>query len=312
LNSLIIFLITLKNIIYGFSVYFTGSLAENTDILDILALRFLMSTIALYLLKTFKAIKIDVGLKNIVCKKHLKVGAVGLLLTGLFEPILYMFFETLGISMTTGITAGVILALAPIFSCLSEWIFLKEKNTLAQKIFLCIGIAGVIYIAANTDYTDGKDSTLGIFFMLLAVICGVLYSTFARKSSKLFSGFEITYISCLEGTIIFNIINVVRHLINGDISTYFSPFCDLHNIIGFLYLSIISTIVATTMNNYALSKAQISSLAAFGGISTMVTIFADVFFNNTTLYFYQIIGICLIMIRIIGVTVIDIKNSKSN
>jgi hypothetical protein len=59
-----IFLI-LKNVIYGTSVFFTSSLSSSVDVLDILALRFLMSFLTLFLLKQAKIIKINVGLKDV-------------------------------------------------------------------------------------------------------------------------------------------------------------------------------------------------------------------------------------------------------
>ena len=160
----------LKYVIYGTSVFFTGSLSENVDVLDILALRFLISFIVLYFLKIFKIIKINVGIKDIFKKTERSKYIKSLLLAAIFEPVLYMLFETLGISMTTGITTAIILSLTPISSCICESIILKEKTTLMQKILLGLGIIGVIYIAVNTNTSDGKDTIAGIIFIVLAVV----------------------------------------------------------------------------------------------------------------------------------------------
>lgn len=307
MGFLVILFSILKNAIYGLSVFFTGNLTNSIDILDLLALRFIISFLALFILKCTKLIKIEIGVKDIFCQtsrsKHMKT----LLLTGIFEPVLYMFFETAGISMTTGITAGVILALSPIFSCICESVFLKEKSTFSKNIFLGIGIVGVIYIAANTNTSDGKNTVIGIIFVFLAVISGQMYAVFSRKSSKHFSTFEVTYITCALGAIVFNFINFVRHAVNGNLLHYFDPLFDINNLVGFLYLGILSTIIATAMNNYALSKVQVSSMAAFGGISTLTTIVADILLNGEKLYTFQIIGITLIFIRMVGASYLDIK-----
>ena len=61
------------------------------------------------------------------------------------------------------------------------------------------------------------------------------------------------------------------------------------------------------MGNYALKKITVSSCAAFGGISTFVTVILGVIFNNETIYMYHVIGFALIFIRIIGVICIDKK-----
>lgn len=300
----------LKNVIYGTSVFFTGSLTENVDVLDVLAIRFLISFLVLYLLKVTKVAKINVGVKDVFGKTDRSKYIKPLLLTAIFEPVLYMLFETLGISMTTGVTAGVILSLMPISSCICESIILKEKTTFMQKIFLGIGIVGVIYIAVNTNTSDGQNTVSGIIFVVLAVLSGSLFMVFSRKSSSNFGSMEVTYFSATLGMIAFNAINIVRHLINGDIVNYFKPLLSVENIIGFVFLGIISTVVATGMNNFALSKIQTSTSAAFGGVSTIVTIAIGVIFANESLYYFHYIGIALILIRMIGVSYIAIKKDK--
>ena len=50
MNFLAILFITLKSVIYGASVFFTGYLTENVHISDILALRFLLSFIVMWIL----------------------------------------------------------------------------------------------------------------------------------------------------------------------------------------------------------------------------------------------------------------------
>ena len=112
------------------------------------------------------------------------------------------------------------------------------------------------------------------------------------------------------GTVVFNIINIVRHIAQGDILHYFDPYFDLQNMIGFVFLAILSTIVATSMNNYALSKIQVSTSSAFSGVSTLVTIIIGVVIGGEKLYFYHIIGLSLIVLRMIGVSYIDLKKQK--
>lgn len=301
----------LKNVIYGSSIFFTSELSASVDVLDILALRFLMSFIVLFILKQTKIIKIEVGIKDVFKKTERHKYIKALVAAAVFEPVLYMLFETLGITMTTGIMAGVILSLAPITDCISEQIVLKEKSPLLQKIFLALGIIGVIYIAVRSGSSDGKNSLFGIIFLVLAVTSGSLFMAFSRKSSSHFSAFEVTYFSVLLGTIAFNAINVIRHLINGDILGYFNPYFSISNLIGFVFLAVISTIVATSMNNYAMSKIMVSTAAAFGGVSTLVTVIIGVICGEK-IYPFHIVGFSLILIRMVGISILNIKKQKSN
>ncbi len=302
----------LKYVIYGSSVFFTGELEESVGVTDILALRFLMSFTFMWLLKAAGVLKINFGVKELVRGGERRSFLPSLFLAALFEPVLYMFFETLGISMSTDITCAVIISLAPIVTCIAEVLILKEKNTTLQKIFLGVGIVGVIYIALKTDTSNGEDSILGILFLLLAIISGALFSVFSRKSSKHFSAMEITYASAMLGTVIFNAVSIVRHIVRGDILSYFNPYFDIHNIIGFVFLAILSTVVATGINNWCLSRMQVSTMAAFSGVSTLVTILIGVIFRGEQLYYFHYIGLSLILIRMVGVSVISVRKSCSS
>ena len=310
MNFLAYFCAVMKCVIYGSTVFFTSDLTSSMDVLDLLSLRFLLSFAVLWLLKVTRVFKIGVGVKDIFRKSEKTPYIKNLLLTALFEPILYMLFETLGISMTTNITAAVIMSLAPISYCIVEELMLKERSSLLQKIFLALGIFGVIYIAVNTETADGKNSLLGILFLVGSVLSGALFCAFSRKSSARFNSMEITYFSCMLGALAFNAVNVVRHLASGDILNYFAPYFDLSNLVGFVFLSIVSTILAVNMNNFALSRIQLSTMSSFSGISTVVTIMIGVIFANETLEVYHLIGLPFILIRVVGVSAIAIIKSK--
>jgi hypothetical protein len=88
----------LKNAVYGTTVFFTSELTESTDVLDVLALRFLMSAVVFWLLKITRICKIRVGVKDFFQKGERRSALKIVLLTALVEPVLYMLFETLGVS----------------------------------------------------------------------------------------------------------------------------------------------------------------------------------------------------------------------
>jgi drug/metabolite transporter (DMT)-like permease len=64
------------------------------------------------------------------------------------------------------------------------------------------------------------------------------------------------------------------------------------------------------MNNFAMKRMQASTMSAFGGVSTFVTVLAGVLLNGEKLYMFHIIGLSLILIRMIGVSYIQIKRSN--
>ena len=60
-----------RNIIYGSSVLFTGKLTDSVNVFDVLALRFLMSFVVLWLLKSTKLLNIKVGVKELFGKNNI-------------------------------------------------------------------------------------------------------------------------------------------------------------------------------------------------------------------------------------------------
>lgn len=309
MNVLVIVAIVLKGIIYGLSVLVTASLTDTVDVLDLLSLRYIITFSVLLLLRCCKIIKINVRFRDILkkCTERKNLGI--LLMAGIFEPVLTIFLETTGLSMTTGVTAGIIIAFSPVFACLFERIFLKEKNTLAQKLFLLLGIAGICYMVINTKSSDGENSILGIVLILASVMSGQMYCVCTRKVSKTYSSFDTSFVMATLGVIVFNGLNLIRHLLKGSITEYFAPLAEPENLVAFIYLAVICSIVATTLGNFAMRKAQLSSLAAFGGISTLVTVFAGAVLGEP-LYHYHFVALALILTRIIGVTIIDVKKRK--
>ena len=79
---------------------------------------------------------------------------------------------------------------------------------------------------------------------------------------------------------------------------------------SFVFLAVLSTIVATGMNNFAVSKLQLSTMAAFGGVSTFTTIFIGAVFEGEKIMTFHIIGFTLIFIRMFGVSAINIIRDK--
>lgn len=310
MNFLAYLFAVLKGVIYGTTVFFTETITASVDVLDLLALRFLLSAVVFWLLKVTRVAKIKVGVRDLFVRTERTPFLCHLLLTALFEPVLYMMFETVGISRTGSVLAAVILTMSPVFTCVFEVLFLHEHSTHLQRIFLGIGMVGAIYIAICSGGDGGKSTLLGILCLFGATICGPLFGVFSRKSSRHFAPLEVTYVSSMLGALIFNAANIVRHLWQGDIAHYFDPYFVPAYWLGFFVLGVMSTIVATAMNNYAHSRLQVSVMAAFGGVSTLVTVLVGVFIGGERLFYYHYIGFSLILARMIGVSYLSIRRER--
>lgn len=289
-----------RSVIYGTSILFTSNLLDNLNFIHMLSLRFLISAVFFLILQLFGVIKINFRGKN-----------VKLLFTAaLLEPVAYFIFEALGIGATTTSLAGILAATTSIMVLIFESIFLKEKTSLSQKLLLALSVFGVVTVTIFSGGTGGQNSIMGIVFLLLAYMSGALFVICSRKSSTTqFSAMEVTYFSAMTGAVVFNAINLVIMLRRGTLSSYFTPLFNLQNLVGFVFLSILSTILATLMNNFAISKIQASSVSALGALSTVVTIIIGVIFKGDEIGWYHIVGTTLILTGSIGINYITQKNA---
>ena len=68
--------------------------------------------------------------------------------------------------------------------------------------------------------------------------------------------------------------------------------------------------IAASMNNFALGRLQVTTVTAFGGISTFVTIAIGCLVGKERLYGFHLVGLALILIRMIGVSWISIRSEQ--
>ena len=290
----------IRSAIYGSSVLFTGRLLQTVDGFDVLALRFFITAAAFLILGAFKVV--DLG--------FLKKKEVLLLIpTALFEPVLYFIFETFGIAGTTAIVAGLIFATTSVFTMLFETLILGERTTSLQKGFMFLRISGAVIVVFAAG-GGGKNTVFGVVCAFMAAISGALFCVFSRKSSESFGSMEITCFTSFSGFIVFNAINVCRHISGGTLHGYFSPLFDRELIVGFLFLSLLSSILATALNNFSFSRIQASLVSALGGLSTVFTMALGVFVNGEKLGLLHLISAALLILGGVGMNMVPDANSK--
>lgn len=278
------------SVIFGLSFLFAKIGLETMNPIELVAYRFLIASLVLTILRLLKIIKID--LKG----KDLRL----VLLTAMFQPVLYFLFEVKGIDLSTTSESGLILSLIPITVAIFARIFLDEKLLKSQIGFIILSVSGVVLINMMKTKTSASGSYLGVFLLFMAVITGALYNIYSKKASTNFKPVEITYLMMWIGAISFNSILFVMKLINGNLKDYFTPMLNLNSIIALLYLAILSSIVAFFLVNYSISKLPVSQSAIFGNISTVVAILAGVIILKEDFGIYDIIGAIMIVSGVVG------------
>src|SRR6056297_3283153 len=274
------------SIIFGFSFMFTKEGLEVISPFHLLGFRFALAAAFLTILNT--AGLIDVSFKG----KNIKM----LLVMALFQPGLYFIFETSGIMYTTSSEAGMMIALIPVIVTIIGAVFLDEKPTFKQTLFVILSVAGVLFIVLNKGSSKIEGNFLGLALLGGAVTAGALYNVLSRKLSLHFRPVEITYIMMWFGAISFNFISLINK--NFSLSNYFAPLTNIKVLSAVIYLGIFSSVIAFFMMNYTLSRINAAQAAVFANLTTVVSIIAGVVFRNESFYFFQGIGAFMIILGV--------------
>jgi drug/metabolite transporter (DMT)-like permease len=287
-------LLVIRSVIFGSSYLFTDRLLQKLDLLDLLSMRFLLSSLLFLVLVGVGVLKVDFR------GKDLRLLAVA----SLFEPVLSFAFETLGVAGTNSMTAGLLSAFSPAVVILLETIFLKEHTTISQKGMVLISIAGVVLISVVGSSGGGESSLSGVLFMMLAILSSGLFLICSRRSSTQFTAVEITFFTTLMGGGIFNAVNVGRHIVRGSLAGYFTPLKDPEVLLRLLFLAGVASIVGHLINNYGLSRLQASRVVALNGISPMTSVALGVLINHETFGWYHAVGGVLVLVGATGINLL--------
>lgn len=279
----------LGNILWGFSFLFIRvclNVAPDPNVM--LSHRFLLS--ALFMVFPILIRKEKITLKG----KNWK-----LILILLATQIGYYVFETYGLLYTNTTIAGMVLAVTPVVSIGTGALWLREYPTRRQALFCIVPVIGVIVMAVSGKEL-GVVTTVGIILLLLTVVDSALYKTANRMASKEFSPFERTFFVLWASATFFTL--VALNAIDWDIKAYFAPMLQIKYLLPLLCLSLLCSIVANLLVNYATGILSVFQVSSFGAISTLCSAFAGVVFLREPISWSLLLGAVLILVGIRQVT----------
>lgn len=288
---------TLYAVITGLSFLFGKIALQTANPIDLLAYRFTAS---------FVVILISVLLKW-VNLKYSKESIIKILPLALLYPLLFFGFQTFGLQYASSSEAGILLAVAPVFTMILATYFLKEETTLLQKLSVVLSVVGVIYITLKKGADFEMGNLKGIILLVLSALSMSGYSVMARDLTKDFSSIELSYMMNIISFICFNILSLGKHLLSGTLSTYFAPLLSPSFIIAIIYLGVLSSLGTSLLTNYVLSEIEASKMIVFSNLGTVISIVAGVVFLGEEIFYYHILGSFLIVGGVLGTNFLDKK-----
>ena len=296
-NSKAYLAMILQSTIIGFSYLLVKIALQNSNTFNLLAHRFLLVTIALVIFRFLKpdSIKIKTGDWKKIAPYSISY------------PILYFLFQTLGLKYVSSSESGIIYAMSPMLTAIIARIILKENLNNTKKIFMAMSIIGIIYINLMNGRNVENYNLIGILLVFVSAVSFGAYNVLVKKLTKEYNTLTIVYIMSITSFIIFNIISIGNHLVNGNIKEYFLPFTNISFVLAIIYLGICSSLVTSLLATYALRSLPASTVGLFNNVSTVVSILAGTIFLGEKLYYYHYIGIIAIIIGTIGFNIVKTK-----
>ena len=279
----------LGNIIWGFSFLFTKTglaVAPNPNVM--LAHRFILSTL-------FMGIPLLLGKEKISFKgKNWKPVVLLLLMQSC-----YFLFETYGIIYTNATIAGLVLAVVPVVTIATGALFLREYPTRRQALFCILPVAGVIIMTVSGKEL-GVVTPLGIIFLLLTMLVSAAFKTANRKAAQEFSSFERTFLVLVNSAVVFSLVGMGS--VEWNVAAFAAPLLQGKYLFSVLCLSLLCSIVANLLVNYASGHMSVFKLSSFGSLSTLCSMVAGVLFLREPVSISLLLGAVLILVGIRQVT----------
>lgn len=279
----------LGNIIWGFSFLFTKvglAVAPGPNVM--LGHRFTLSFLFMALFMLVRKQKISFRGKD--------WKPVVLLLV---MQVCYYLFETYGVLYSNTTIAGLVLAVVPVVTIGTGALFLREYPTRRQALFCIMPVAGVIIMTVSGQKL-GAVTPLGIILLLMTMLVSAVFKTANRKAAQEFTPFERTFLVLTNSALVFTVLGL--NAVDWKVADYVAPLLQGKYLFSVLCLSLLCSIAANMLVNYASGKMSVFKVSSFGSLSTLCSVVAGVVFLKEAMRWDLALGAVLILVGIRQVT----------
>ncbi len=279
--------------IFGFSFMASRIALLHTTAPMLLVIRFSVSMFVMLLLVVFGVFKVS-----------LKGKPIGrFLLMGFCQPVIYFMGETLGIQYTNSSFSGIMISLIPVSTAIMSAIFLRERIKLRTMLWIICTIIGV-FVLSFAQTSSGSIQVKGILYLLVAVVSASAFYILSRQTVEHFTPFERTFIMIVMG---FAFFTGQALIVEGSrfLPLLKAGITDSAVMIPILYLSVLSSVVAFLLQNYAVTYLELAKITVFENIIPVISVAAGVIFLGEPFSLIQFAGIALILLGVWKVTTDD-------
>ncbi len=261
LSNFFIAIIVIAMVIWGGSWVSAKAIAGSYDANILTFLRFFVSAIS------FIPIIVSMRLNILLDKHSLKYVVIGSVSMGLY---FYVFFK--GLETGYASVAGVfVTSLIPIFTLLLSKIFFKSKFRTIDYIGISLGFIGGAVIMKFWQLNFVNIVKSGNIYFLFCPVLWAIVTICSEKSAEKISPIIFSFYCYLTSSLIFFILSIDKQMIsvcNGGLKLW----------LNIIYLSIISSTLATTAYFYATKKISSYRASSFAFIVPVSSLILSILF----------------------------------
>ncbi len=212
---------------------------------------------------------------------------VGLAITGVAVNNVIFYY---GLNRTSASVASLLVSFTPLTTLFFATLILNEKFTKRKLFSVMLGVIGVAIIVG---FSSGGKLYGNLFIILAISIWGSSFSFSKLASNKGMSSIAITGWSQILGTII------LAPFIANEKSMYKYGHLDNNLILWFIYMGIVSSVIAYVMYYHAIAILGTGKVAPTTNLIPLSGVIAAWIILGDPLRYSMIIGAILILIAVL-------------
>lgn len=281
---------TFQSVIIGFSFLFVVVALRSADPLDVLSWRFTFAFGAASLPLFFSRWRPKVNGRDLL----------RILPLALFYPVLFFALQTWGLVYVASSEAGIIQSTIPVFTLILATVFLGEKTSGLQRVFVGVSVCGVIFISVMKGVgTQGHDFR-GIVLIFASTLSIAVYNVLAGTLARTYPVYTLTWLVTAAAFVIFLGAALATHAVQGTLADYVAPLSDPVFLGSVLYLGVLSSLVTSGLAIFAFARIEAFKVGVFSNMSVVVTILAGYLLLGDPLSWFHLVGAAAILVGIFG------------
>lgn len=214
------------------------------------------------------------------------------------------FFK--GLSMTTPISASVIMVTTPILVLILSAIILKEKITAVKILGILVGLSGaVLLIAYGQSLNVGENAMLGNFLVFVNAASYAMYLIVVKKLTQKYHPF--TFVKWLY---LFGLIMIIPFSISEALEIQWQTI-NSSILLKILFVIVFTTFCTYLFNIFALTKLKPTTLSSFIYLQPLLATIYALLVGSDKIDTTKIIASILIFLGVFLVTKSNVVSAKA-